>query len=339
VAQADGARGVTRLPERFVEADGVKLRFVEKGTGDPPVVLLHGDGSLLEDFATSDLLDLAAERHRILAFDRPGYGRSERPRVRAWTPEAQAAMLAAAFARLGVERPVVVGHSWGTLVALALALSRPDAASGLVLVSGYYYPVPRPAAALAALPAVPMLGDAMRYTVSPAVGALLTPGLITASFDPAPVPPRFAAGFPVGLTLRPRHIRASAEDSGLLMSSAAAFEGRYGELRLPVAIVAGAEDRIVDPGLHSVRLHRELPGSTLRVVPGEGHMVHHGAAGVVTEAVEAVALAARQVPVREAVRLPCLAAGRQPSCGGVPLRGAACDPCAVAEMAHSSHSR
>jgi pimeloyl-ACP methyl ester carboxylesterase len=285
-----GAReAVSPLAERFVQADGVSLRYAERGAGGPPVVLLHGDGSMIEDFAASGLMERLAAGHRVVAFDRPGYGRSERPRDRAWTPEAQAALLADAFVRLGIDRPIVVGHSWGTLVALAMALDRPQAVRGLVLVSGYYYPVPRPAAALAALPAVPVLGDALRYTVAPVLGALLTPGLIAASFDPAPVPPRFAAGFPVGMTLRPEHIRASAEDSGLLTPSAAAFERRYGELRLPLAIVAGAEDRIVDPGLHSARLHREVPGSGLRLVPGQGHMVHHGAAGVVTAAVEAVA--------------------------------------------------
>jgi pimeloyl-ACP methyl ester carboxylesterase len=84
--------------------------------------------------------------------------------------------------------------------------------------------------------------------------------------------------------------RASAEDSGLLMPSAAAFEHRYGELRLPVAIVAGAEDRIVDPDAHSARPHHEVPQSRLWVVPGQGHMVHHGAAGVVATAVEAVVM-------------------------------------------------
>jgi pimeloyl-ACP methyl ester carboxylesterase len=228
-----------------------------------------------------------------VAVDRPGFGRSERPRDREWTPQAQAALLAGAFARLGIERPVVVGHSWGTLVALALALDRPEAVRGLVLVSGYYYPVPRPDAALAALPAVPVLGDALRYSVAPVAGALLAPGLTAVAFHPAPVPPRFAAGFPVARTLRPAHIRASAEDSGLLVPSAAALERRYGQLRPPVAIVAGAEDRIVDPGLHSLRLHREVPGSGLWVVPGEGHMVHHGAAGVVADALEAVSTAAR----------------------------------------------
>jgi Alpha/beta hydrolase family len=101
--------------EYFVKAEGVRLRYIERGTGSPPVVLLHGDGSMVEDFATSGLVDLVAERHRVVAFDRPGYGGSDRPRDRAWTPEAQAALLAGAFARLGIGRPIVVGHSWGTL--------------------------------------------------------------------------------------------------------------------------------------------------------------------------------------------------------------------------------
>lgn len=337
-AQPHGQRGTAPLPEQFVGANGVKLRVIENGTGGPAVVLLHGDGSLVEDFATSGLLDLVATQHRVLAFDRPGYGRSERPRDRDWTPEAQARVIAAALVWLGVERPVVVGHSWGTLVALALALDHPDAVSGLVLVSGYYYPVPRPAAALASLPAVPVLGDAMRYTVAPVLGALLSPGLIAEAFAPAPVPPRFTAGFPVGLTLGPRHIRASAEDSGFLMPSAVAFEHRYGELRLPVAIVAGAEDRIVDPGLHSVRLHREVAGSMLQVVPGEGHMVHHGAVGVVADAVQAVAPDAREGLGRAALHLPCPARGARPI-GGVPLHEAACSSRMAMGMAHPDSNR
>jgi pimeloyl-ACP methyl ester carboxylesterase len=291
--QRDQQQRQSPIAERFIEVGGVSVRYAEHGASDPPVVLLHGDGSMIEDFATSGLMERLSPRHRVVAFDRPGYGRSERPRDRVWTPEAQAALLAAAFVGLGIERPIVVGHSWGTLVALALALERPQAVRGLVLVSGYYYPVPRPAAALAALPAVPVLGDAVRYTIAPVLSALLTPGLIAASFDPAPVPPRFAAGFPVGMTLRPGHIRASAEDSGLLLPSATTFEHRYGELRLPVAIVAGAEDRIVDPGRQSIRLHRDVPGSGLWVVAGQGHMVHHGAAGVVEDAVDAIAVAAR----------------------------------------------
>ena len=110
---------------RFVEVDGVRLHYLERGAG-PPVVLLHGNVVTAEDWILSGVLDQVAEQgHRVIAFDRPGYGYSDRPRGTAWTAAAQADLLRRAFARLGIERPVVVGHSWGTLAALALALADP----------------------------------------------------------------------------------------------------------------------------------------------------------------------------------------------------------------------
>lgn len=277
---------------RFVEVDGVRLEYAERGTGGPPVVLLHGDGSMIEDFVTSGLPDMLAPRHRVVIFNRPGYGGSDRPRDRVWTPEKQAALFARAFAALGIERPVVVGHSWGALVAAALALDHPGAARGLVLASGYFFPTARPDAALFGVNALPGVGDVARYTVSPLFGAVAAPGLISLVFAPAPVPERFSAGFPVRLTLRPSQIRASAEDTALLVPAAAALRHRYAGLRVPVVIVAGASDRVLDTWQHSARLHHEVAGSSLWVVPGLGHMVHHGAPAVVLNAVESVAAAA-----------------------------------------------
>ena len=68
---------------------------------------------------------------------------------------------------------------------------------------------------------------------------------------------------------------------------------RYPELRrLPAAIVAGADDEVVDADRQSARLHAALPHSRLHVVPGLGHMVHHGAPEVVADAIERVAAAA-----------------------------------------------
>jgi len=69
---------------RFIDVDGVRLHYVEKGEGSP-VVLLHGNTVLLQDFIGSGLLDRLAERHRVIAFDRPGFGHSKRPRDRLWT--------------------------------------------------------------------------------------------------------------------------------------------------------------------------------------------------------------------------------------------------------------
>lgn len=280
---------------RFLAAGGVRLHFVEAGrSGGPPVVLLHGNAVMAEDFVASGVLGLAAEQRRVVAFDRPGYGYSERPRDRLWTAEAQAAVFAEAFGRLGIERPIVVGHSWGTLVAIALALNHPEAVGGLVLVSGYYFPTTRADVALFSPPAIPVAGDLIRYTVGPLIGRMIAPKMIRRMFYPAPVPPAFAEATPVPMMLRPWQIKASAEDAAAMIPAAAAFEERYGELRrLPVSILAGTEDQIVDVGRHSARLHRELPGSDLHLVPGLGHMVHYGVPGLVADAIGAVAAVAR----------------------------------------------
>ena len=113
-------------------------------------------------------------------------------------------------------------------------------------------------------------------------------------FAPVPVPACFSAHFPLDKTLRPRPERASAEEAAMMEAVVVALAPRYRELRVPVAIVAGNGDRLVDPARHSVRLHGELPGSSLVVVPGQGHMVHHGVPDLIADAVDAVAARRRQ---------------------------------------------
>src|SRR3954452_10506979 len=238
---------------RFVEVDGVRLHYLERGEG-PPVVLLHGNVVTAEDWVLSGVLDRVAERHRVVAFDRPGFGHSERPRGSAWTAVAQADLVRRALARLGVERPVVVGHSWGTNVALALALADPAAVRGLVLVSGYYEPTLRADALLVAPAALPVLGDALPHTVLPLLGAALMPLVVRGMFAPLPVPERFREGFSAGMAVRPSQIRAEAQDGSSMAAGVEAMRDRYGELvDMPVVIVAGSEDRVVDVGRHAVR--------------------------------------------------------------------------------------
>src|SRR5215210_4561224 len=128
---------------KFIEVDGVRLHYLVRGQGQP-LVLLHGNGTMIQDFDTSGLVDLASEHYRVIVFDRPGYGYSARPRGgKTWNPKAQANLLHQALQRLHVERPIVVGHSWGTLVAVAMAMDYPDYVQSLVLLSGYYFPTVR----------------------------------------------------------------------------------------------------------------------------------------------------------------------------------------------------
>lgn len=272
---------------RFIDVEGVQVHYAEIGEGDP-LVLLHGNGSMLQDFMGSDFVKAAAKHYRVIAFDRPGYGYTERPRSTIWTPAAQAGLLHSALHRIGVSNALVLGHSWGASVAIALALEHPEMVRGLILESGYYYGSVRADVVLMSGPAVPLVGDILRYTVSPYAARLLWPMMIRKLFSPAPVAATFDA-VPPEMAIRPSQLRASAAESALMIPDALAVQGRYGELTMPVAIVAGTGDRMVDVDEQAVRLHRALPNSSLHVTEGGGHMVHHTAPHDVMAAVYAVA--------------------------------------------------
>lgn len=267
----------------FVEVDGVRLHYVDRGEG-PAVVLLHGNGVMLQDFEVSGVLGLAADRHRVIAFDRPGFGYSDRPRSTVWAPVAQADLITRALKQIGVDRAVIVGHSWGTMVALAMALDHPQSVAGLVLLSGYYYGTARPDVVLFSTPAIPVIGDLMANTVSPLAGLLIGPAAVKASFAPAPVSDKFAA-FPIAMTLRPSQVRATAADTAMMVPGGIALSRRYGELTLPVIVMAGDGDLIVNVDKHAKRFVQDVNGAELRIVDGQGHLFHYAAPDQVVAAI------------------------------------------------------
>jgi pimeloyl-ACP methyl ester carboxylesterase len=289
--RADEAERDNPPAGRFVEINGVRLHYVERGAGEP-LVLLHGNGSMVQDFESSGLLDMAAQKYRVIAFDRPGFGHSERPRSTVWTPQAQADLIHAALAKIGVSRAIVLGHSWGASVATALALKYPQTVGSLVLASGYYYPSPRADVVFASGPAVPVVGDVMRYTLAPILGRAMWPIVLRKIFGPAPTPRKFA-GFPKEMALRPSQIRATAAESALMIPNAIAMAGDYADLKMPVVIISGDDDRLIDVD-QSARLHEEVAQSSFHRVRGAGHMVHQTAPAAIMAAIDEAAAAGRQ---------------------------------------------
>jgi pimeloyl-ACP methyl ester carboxylesterase len=252
------------------------------------VVLFHGNGSMIQDFTISGLVDLLARRNRVLCFDRPGFGYSQRPRLRIWTATAQAALFVKALHQLGVRNPVVLGHSWGTLVAIALALRNDYPIRGLVLASGYYFPSWRWDVLMMSGPAIPVLGDLVRYTIGPILSWAILPMAFRKLFAPCSVPPDFKTRFPASLTLRPKQLRAAAEESAFLIPMAAKFQSHYPSIQCPVHIFHGAADQIIEPE-QARYLHRALPGSVLHLIEDAGHMVTYADGASIAKAVHAVA--------------------------------------------------
>ncbi len=155
------------------------------------------------------------------------------------------------------------------------------------MLAGYYGPSVRADVPLVAPPAIPVLGDVLRYTVSPLLGAALLPLNIKAMFAPLEVPERFSREFPHGFPVRPSQIRASAAESALMIPAASRLHNEYSQLQMPVAIVAGAQDRLIESE-QAWRLNDDIRQSSLQRVPGSGHMVHQTATAEIMSVIEMV---------------------------------------------------
>ena len=271
-------------PGKFIHIEGVRLHYRIAGEG-PAVLLVHGNTVHGEDFEASGLLPRLARNHRVLVIDRPGFGWSDRTRDRTWTPAEQARLLCRAAVALGFENFAVVGHSLGTQVALAMALGDPAHVNRLVLVGGYYFPSLRLDVVSARLGAIPWFGDALRYTVASLASRLLLGPTVRALFAPQPVPPAFDEALPRELLLRPLQQRATSEDGAHMVTQARVLKPHYAEVKVPVTLIAGAQDAIVDSRRQSGRLHRVLPHSKLHILDGVGHMAHYHAREMIATAV------------------------------------------------------
>jgi pimeloyl-ACP methyl ester carboxylesterase len=285
---------------RFLTVNGVRLHYTDSGGEGAPVVLIHGNTVTFEDWQLSGVSAKAEQRYRVIAFDRPGFGYSQRPRLKLWTPGAQADLIHQALASLGVTRAIIVGHSFGALVAVALAIRHPRLVRGLVAASGYYFPTFRLDALMVAPQALPVVGDLFRYTLSPLVGRVFAPLMMMVMFAPQLLPPRFVPTF-LGLSIRPWQIRAAVADGSYMVPAAMSLRGRYREIGAPTQIIAGNNDKIVSPSTQSDRLHGVIRQSKLRILPWTGHMVHYAMRDAVMEAIDEVAVESGVAPSFPAV--------------------------------------
>ncbi len=256
---------------RFVDVPGARLHVVERGQG-PALLMVHGLSGQLGNFGYGMIEPLARD-FRVVAVDRPGSGYSVRtPGARA-DLAAQADVLAALIEKLGLERPLVVGHSLGGAIALALAAGHPDRVGGLALLAPLTHPAEE-------IPPVfrPLtlrrhwLRQFVAWTLAVPMSDLRRDQVLEIVFGPDPVPADFAVRGGGMLALRPSHFVAASEDLVAGAPSLAPLVERYVELRAPVSILFGREDRILDPAANGEALAATVPGATLTLVPG-GHML------------------------------------------------------------------
>lgn len=260
---------------KFITVDGLRLHYVMEGQGPGPALLLvHGASSNLREF-TSSILPALAKNHRVIAFDRPGYGYSERPSGQWLDPAAIASLLLDASQQLGIEKPVIVGHSWAGSVVMGALVKMPQRTSGGVLLAGvaghwagstgWTYDVGN----------IPLLGHLFAWTVVTPAGQILLKREVAPVLYPGPVPANYVENIGAPLALRPQTFENNVIDMALLNEYMQRLSTQYNEIRLPLLIIHGQADVLVPFWNHGRRVLPVVPQTQLVLIPGAGHALHH----------------------------------------------------------------
>jgi pimeloyl-ACP methyl ester carboxylesterase len=265
VETADPPRG------RFLELDGCRIHYIDEGAG-PSLFLIHGLGGQLKNF-TYALVGSLAKEFRVIAVDRPGSGYSTRPASADPRLRAQGELMAKVIRTLKLDRPLVVGHSLGGAIALAIGLDHSECASGLALIAPVTQVVETPPAPFRGLDIKsPLLRWMVAWTVATPLGILGADRALNAVFAPEQVPADFARLGGGALGLRPQSFYAMSTDLEAVNDGFAGLIGRYPTLTIPAGILFGKGDNLLDFRVHGQATRDQIPGLDLELIEG-GHML------------------------------------------------------------------
>jgi pimeloyl-ACP methyl ester carboxylesterase len=242
----------------FATVDGARVRYVDVGQG-PPVVLIHGFASSLETWDA--LIPDLSKTHRVIAMDLKGFGWTDRPDGD-YSPKAEAHLVLRLLAARGIEKAAFVAHSWGSSVALELALQAPERVSRIALYDAWVYEAQLPT--FFVMSRAGGVGEAL---FSMYYNERADERMSLAFFDKTLVSEPLAEAVERSLE-RPGTIAAAL--AGVRGMHYTEVESRYHTIDKPTLLLWGRED-VVTTLPFGERLSRELPHARLVVYPRCGH--------------------------------------------------------------------
>ncbi len=264
--------------------DGGSLHILQRGEG-VPVVMLHGASGNLRDW-TASIFDDVAGRYRAIALDRPGHGWSDAWKDEGDDPRRQAAILHDAFQRMGVDRPVLVGHSFSGTVVLAYALRYPENTGGILFLSGVSHPWPGGVGRHHEIAALPVIGALFAHLCVPLGYLVRAEAAVRSVFHPNRPPPDYADQTGIALYSRPHTVRTNARELTRLKPIVTQMAREYGSITAPLIALTGDSDGVIYTHLHTPPLVDKVPGAELRVLDTVGHCPHHVAPDAVLTAID-----------------------------------------------------
>jgi pimeloyl-ACP methyl ester carboxylesterase len=248
-------------PGNELEVSSVRVHFVEAGEG-APLILIHGFGA--STFGFRHTIPELARHFRAIALDLKGFGLSERPPGGDYSLTAQARLVSEFMEGMGIQRAAVLGHSMGGEIAMRLAINHPERVERLILVdsAGGREARYRGTGGSFLRPLLPVVA---LFTLHSRRFRSLS--LRSGVYDPAYLTPEVLEGY-----FRPTRIRGHLRGLGELLTS------RRNDPPLdpsaivqPTLILWGEKDRWL-PVSQGQRLHEQIPGSQIVIIPKAGHL-------------------------------------------------------------------
>lgn len=256
----------------FITVMGNRIHYVEQGSGPETIVLIHGLTGVVQNFGYGLISDLA-KTHRVIAIDRPGSGYSVRPDSSSASLAVQADVVAGVIDALHLGKPLLVGHSLGGAVSLATALRHPNKVRGLALIAPLTHMPSNVSDAFAALTIrYNWLRKLVGWTLAVPLSIRKREQVLGVVFGPEQAPKDFAIRGGGLLGLRPSHFIAASRDLTALEEVLPQMQQRYDDLQLPIGILYGRDDRILDPQEQGQTLADRLDNVELTLIEG-GHML------------------------------------------------------------------
>lgn len=254
-------------PQDYVSAAGMRLHVVDSGPRQAPaVILLHGFGSSVLTF-DAWAARLSAD-HRVIRYDLPGFGLTGPDPTGDYSEARGLAVLAAIMDALGVARASLVGHSMGGKLAWQFAAAHPDRVDKLVLISPDGFA--SPGFAYGKAPSVPPMLKLLPYVLPK---AMLRLNLVAAYADPSRLTPALVDRY-WDMVVAPGVREAILARTGQTVLQDP--EARLRSIEAPTLILWGDRDAMI-PVANAADYGRDLPQSTLRILPGLGHVPHEEA--------------------------------------------------------------
>ena len=268
---------------KILNLNGLPVHGYIEGNGTQDVVFIHGAFGNLRDWVFATRAISKFDR-RFIYIDRPGFGYSERDQSN-WDAERQADQARAYLKKINGKNPILVGHSWGALVAMSWAAKYPGEVKGVISLAGLNMPF-FGVSKLANDTGLINIAYELYFTnVARKVDSGSIKKFASRMFKPQDIPEGYLDYIGSDLSRRLSTIKANKSDLGITSKALDENFAFYNHMEMPIEIIHGEKDFLVPVKSQAVAFNEFIPNSRLLLLPTVGHMAHHFASKEISDSI------------------------------------------------------